>query len=219
MNREKKQVEEDQPAGAPDWMVTFSDCMTLLLTFFVLLLSFSTFGKKTLPGLGTSFARSLPSIGLTNIFEQDSMWQNDDTKHRQKVTKGTETRNLEDKPSSNFMSEKKALDFRNLKVFTTQSSNVFWANGSAISKSGKEILDALATFLHVVPSRVVISENGPNTNNSKGLQRAWKVVDYLTTQKRLKKQMFSITASTTMRDNDFSQRILEITLLERNIYE
>ena len=27
--------------GAPDWMVTFADMMSLLLTFFVLLLSFS----------------------------------------------------------------------------------------------------------------------------------------------------------------------------------
>ena len=33
----------DEPrAGAPDWMVTFADLMSLLLTFFVLLLSFSS---------------------------------------------------------------------------------------------------------------------------------------------------------------------------------
>ncbi len=33
---------DDAPAGAPEWMVTFADLMSLLLTFFVLLLSFST---------------------------------------------------------------------------------------------------------------------------------------------------------------------------------
>lgn len=32
---------EDAPMGAPAWMVTFADLMSLLLTFFVLLLSFS----------------------------------------------------------------------------------------------------------------------------------------------------------------------------------
>lgn len=39
----KKQ--EECPAGAPLWMVTFSDLVTLLLTFFVLLLSMATMDK------------------------------------------------------------------------------------------------------------------------------------------------------------------------------
>ena len=34
--------QEESKAGAPSWMVTFADLMSLLLTFFVLLLSFST---------------------------------------------------------------------------------------------------------------------------------------------------------------------------------
>lgn len=34
------------PGGAPEWMVTFSDLMSLLLTFFVLLLSFSSVNQK-----------------------------------------------------------------------------------------------------------------------------------------------------------------------------
>lgn len=34
-------AEEEQPAGAPAWMATFADLMSLLMCFFVLLLSFS----------------------------------------------------------------------------------------------------------------------------------------------------------------------------------
>ena len=47
---EEKQVQQEQkrekkqecPAGAPAWMVTYSDLVTLLLTFFVLLLSMAS---------------------------------------------------------------------------------------------------------------------------------------------------------------------------------
>lgn len=38
----KKKKEDEQAPGAPMWMATFGDLMSLLLTFFVLLLSFST---------------------------------------------------------------------------------------------------------------------------------------------------------------------------------
>ena len=42
MAGKKQKKQEEAPAGAPLWIVTFSDLMSLLLTFFVLLLSFSS---------------------------------------------------------------------------------------------------------------------------------------------------------------------------------
>jgi len=38
----KHDVPEDPPQSAPDWIVTFSDMISLLVTFFVMLMSFST---------------------------------------------------------------------------------------------------------------------------------------------------------------------------------
>lgn len=35
-------VESEEPAGAPDWIVTFADMISLLVTFFILLMTFST---------------------------------------------------------------------------------------------------------------------------------------------------------------------------------
>jgi flagellar motor protein MotB len=219
MARKKREVEEEQPAGAPEWMVTFSDCMTLLLTFFVLLLSFCGFDEEVFTGLSASFAKALPSVWPASATQQESMWINEQIRNMEQANKGTETRTFADKEASNFMKEKKPLDFQNLKVFSVPSSSFFWGNGIAISESGREMLDAFALFLRSTPSRVVISENGSDGNQNIALQRAWGVLEYLTRKKGIKKEMFSITSSTTMRRSPSSQRMLEITLLERSVYE
>ena len=44
---ERKKKKQDGPPGTPEWMVTFSDIMSLLVTFFVLLMTFSSFDSDT----------------------------------------------------------------------------------------------------------------------------------------------------------------------------
>lgn len=43
MAKKRKKKEEQKSGGAPDWMVTYSDMVTLLLTFFVMLLAMASF--------------------------------------------------------------------------------------------------------------------------------------------------------------------------------
>lgn len=42
MARKKKQEVEDSAPGAPDWIVTFTDMVSLLVTFFVLMMTYSS---------------------------------------------------------------------------------------------------------------------------------------------------------------------------------
>lgn len=51
MNRKKKQG----PKGAPKWMVTFSDLMTLILVFFILLFSMSVVDANRFEAIAESF--------------------------------------------------------------------------------------------------------------------------------------------------------------------
>lgn len=55
MSERKKPPEEQEP-GAPAWMTTYGDMVTLVLTFFVLLFSFSTVDAKKWEGLVSSFS-------------------------------------------------------------------------------------------------------------------------------------------------------------------
>jgi chemotaxis protein MotB len=211
-------IEEEEPGGAPEWMVTFSDCMTLLLTFFVLLLSFSSFDKETLPALGQSFAKSLPSIGLSGKNKLDSMYEKQPSNQEVKQAKGTEVPSNAVEQTTSFMKEKKPLDFQNLKVFTVESKDFFLGQGYAISKDGLEVLNSLSSYLKHRPGRIVISENGPDGKTSLGLQRSLTVMEYLTTQRAIDKARFNISCATTMRQPP-CKRQLEITLLDRSIYE
>ena len=40
--RKKRRHEDPGPPGAPEWVVTFTDMISLLVTFFVLLMTFSS---------------------------------------------------------------------------------------------------------------------------------------------------------------------------------
>jgi chemotaxis protein MotB len=46
--RDKTPTEEEEPPGAPEWVVTFTDMISLLVTFFVLLMTFSSMEEHDL---------------------------------------------------------------------------------------------------------------------------------------------------------------------------
>ncbi|KPK96083.1 hypothetical protein AMJ80_01985 [bacterium SM23_31] len=84
----KKKPEECPPKGAPAFMTTYGDMMTLLLTFFVLLISFSSIQEAEFRRAIGSFrgalgvmpyeqsileSRIVPIPGLTNLQESEIM--------------------------------------------------------------------------------------------------------------------------------------------------
>ena len=228
----KKQVEADEPAGAPEWMVTFSDCMTLLLTFFVLLLSFSSFDENIFRKLKAIFAKSLSTVSKETTSNKDAFLPTSPIQYLQEVTKGSEKPTLERGRESNLKKEEReATDSYNRKVFYISSGGIFWGKGTIISLQGRKTLSTLASFLKEVPSRVVISESGLTEEKKReqfGLPRAWAVMKYLTEKQGLDKKQFSISAMSTITPENFksielsktvkAERVLEIVLLERSIY-
>jgi chemotaxis protein MotB len=220
MAREKEKKEDDGPKGAPEWMVTFSDCMTLLLTFFVLLLSFSTFGPDKLTDLGKIFREAMPASGVAKPSSESTVWESVQFQNVEKLAEGTEARSDSEDKNDSYMIEKKPLDFRNLKVFSIPSDKVFWGNGTAITKDAKEMLDSLAKYINRMPSRLVVSENGPGTNQNIGFARALTIIKYMSENGGVKEDRIGISASSTVIKKRLQgQRMVEITLLDRNVYQ
>ncbi|HPF17937.1 MAG TPA: flagellar motor protein MotB [Thermotogota bacterium] len=72
----KKKKQEEQAAGAPLWMTTYGDMVTLLLTFFIALLAFSSISEgkfqEVASGITRVFSGSPPSVlmgGKTTVSE------------------------------------------------------------------------------------------------------------------------------------------------------
>ena len=231
MGQDRRQPPAEEGPSAPLWMVTFSDCMNLLLTFFVLLVTFSSFDTDVLTNLGLTFRNALPGI-----FEQkETSLDKDDLSPTTQLSavdthkKGSEKPTLTKGPEDSLKEETQLTDFRSRKIFLVPSKTIFLGRGMVISPAGKNILATMASFLKEVPSRVVISETVADSQDDKqlGLQRAWAVTEYLTTKQGLDKGQFSITASTLQENlkgiepansGVKTERMLEVVLLERSIY-
>ena len=236
MGRRKRQVEAEQQAGAPEWMVTFSDCMTLLLTFFVLLLSFSSFDERVFRRLKVFFSGALPTVSSEARRDKDAFLAAKQIQYTEELDEGSEKPTLATGAEDSIKEETEPVDFHSRKVFLIPSKKIFWGKGTVISLHGRKILSTMASFLKEVPSRVVIGENGQGDDEDSeqlGLQRAWAVMKYLTKKQGLDKRQFSLSATSTLNavrrtpNGGYSipdarprieNRTLEIVLLERSIY-
>ena len=232
MGFKKKQPPPEEAPGAPEWMLTFSDCMTLLLTFFVLLITFSSPGNNDIKGLGNSIAKFLPGFDWANKMYYDSMTKYLHFYPAENVETGSEKPTLEEGTKGNLKETVIPSDFNVAKVFSVSSKKVFCGRGTVISPDGRELMAAVGSFLRRIPNRVVICEHSQRVNTGTetiGLQRAWILMELLTKKQGLDKKRFSISENSVMEQKDFengrldqpgikAERSLEIIVLDRSIY-
>ncbi|MBS3734254.1 MAG: hypothetical protein KGY99_04935 [Phycisphaerae bacterium] len=179
------QPAEEGGGTAGDWIVTFSDCMTLLLCFFVLLLTFSSFEEIEAKRLAGAFdymtlhsvfpiKREIPSSIVPPIPRQQDQ-----------VREGAETPQDADWDRIEIpekLPEILALDaYKDRRVLSFRSSDMFWARGVTLTPEAENCLRMIATFVRQVPCRVVIRETSPQI----GLGRAAAVARYLADDAKL----------------------------------
>jgi len=207
----RRQPPPEEEPGAPAWILTFSDCMTLLLTFFVLLITFSAPGsgpvisqtrdvfRKIMPGLGRSDERYRSA--LLNILGVSSA---------EYSATGSEKPTSETAGQGSLKEDFGSRDLSNRRVFLMPSEKIFWGKGTTISSQGQDILETMAEFLKRLSDRVIISEgrydNGKK-GDSLGLQRAWVVLDYLAAEQHLGTDRFSLSVTGTVHREDAQARV------------
>jgi chemotaxis protein MotB len=220
MNRKK--IEPEENAGAPEWMVTFSDCMTLLLTFFVLLLSFSSFDRDSPIDIAESIGIQSPMPDNKTGSKSVSLATITRAKKIEEIAKGSKTPTLSDKAIGNITKKRRLTDYQRQKVFSIPSKEIFAGNASVINPKNIDVLKNMTIFLKAKPSRVVISEfspEDPHKSDRVSVQRAWSIMKFFI-DANVDASRFSITGSSMFVKNDnVKERQVIITLLEEDTYK
>ena len=211
----KKPQEEESGECAPLWMVTFSDMASLLMAFFVMLTTFSSFGPEESEVIrGIRDVALQPNYGIFEKPRKTSVASKSPAKSQ--ADKGSEKPTLEENSGGGF-SQKNLDDFRSKKVFLMESKTAFVANSGTLSPQGREFLSTLALFVKSMPNRIIISESGPDNNNAFGIARSMVALRYLVEQ-GISADYCNIGAIGISPSENFqSERMLEIFLLEEDI--
>ncbi len=217
-----QRTEEAGVEGCPEWMTTFSDCMTLLLTFFVLLMTFSSFSDQ---GQYKQDQMSFQdgAISLTeNTVKKTSVIPKDKSIQPTQAEKGSEAPvEAVEQLISSSRENPKDNETCAKRVFLLSSDDLFYGQSNVLKNEGKSNLRLLGQYIKLVQSRVVISENGPDAGGELcGAPRALAIMNFLEKECRLQSERMCISISGTAEAYHFSkQRKAEIALLERSTYK
>ena len=227
----KPQVEEEAANSVGEWIVTFSDCMTLLLCFFVLLLTFSSFEEIELG----QFAGHFKGSSHTSVFPVKREIKDSVVPPAERPVDHTEAGS--EKPTEaeikNIRRPRKPLyvvssdAFSNRKTFHIPSSELFWANGTGLKRRGRERLEMIADLMKKVPCEVVISESSSAPADARsgrpaelGIDRAWTLAEFFAARAQVPRGRFSIAASTSSPIKRFAgEPVIEIALTAGVAYE
>lgn len=165
-----KKKEEEQGGGAPEWMVTFSDAMTLLMVFFILLFSMSTIDEKKEAQLTTAFNKVFNGGGDNPIHGDsagdDILMNKDDQEVEQEKIQ------LEQKSLLNLLNdiinEKGLQDYvyaqiveRGVSVVLVDSL-LFQSGRADLKFESKEVLEDIAGVLNEIENQVIIEGHTDN---------------------------------------------------------
>lgn len=187
-----KMIKDDEcPEGLPGWLATFGDLMSLLLTFFVLLLSFSSTEEvkfnKAMGSLRASLGVFDSEPELSQPIRVAMPMVRGSVAQSQNIRKSAEEleKSLTDEGFEGDISLEGTASSLVIRIQTPVLYNI---GGAVLSRDIKPVLDKIVMLLKLLPNEVVVQGHTDNQPISRGrygsnwelsYQRAVSVVRYL----------------------------------------
>ncbi|MBT9172567.1 MAG: Motility protein B [Syntrophomonadaceae bacterium] len=201
----RKRKEASVPDGAPAWMVTYGDMVTLLLCFFVLLFSFSVIDQ-------VRFQQIMASIQIAFMGERGIMQASPEVSRQQHLELIVPHRFdevlvtyhvVQDFVQEERLEEMVSLRVEERGVVLEIQDQILFDSGRADLKPGAvPLLDKVAVILQRVPNKVIVEGHTDNvpistvffpSNWELSVGRAVRVVRALSEQRELDPRRFVAT--------------------------
>lgn len=169
MSRRRLKRQEDSSGGSPGWMTTFSDLMSLLLTFFILLYSMSTIDVLKFKNITNSLQAILSGVGqpvvidggynssdevpIDDLIERDEEIKSDVTSKKIRIMYDKVTSYVLDKG----LDAKVTVTSNKRGVFVDIKEAILFEPGKAeLKESGVQILKQLEGLVNDFDNEIVI---------------------------------------------------------------
>jgi len=182
-------------SGGASWLETYSDLVTLLLTFFILLYSMSTIDAQKYAAIVASFSKEMnPEVYYTGQGVTDDVTGNFDKTEEVEETEIDDMDQLytllKTYVDENNLSESVEVSKSEEYVFIRFSDDItFKGYSNTLNQSGKEILDVLSTGLGLVDEYIeeviiaghtaAVENDKSNIDRTLSTDRANAVLQYL----------------------------------------
>jgi len=221
MSNPRRDPPQEEGGPSNEWIVTFSDCMTLLLCFFVMLLSFSSFDAEDLTYVLDSFETSTNSSLFPNTRPPHEAYLEDHETYVDRTRQGSETPTddtLEPTISPRAPADALRGDaYRDCRVLSIPSDVLFWGRGTSLRPEGADLLARVARFLRLMPCRVVVGERpGAGTTADQAVARSIAVMDRLVADGKVPLGRFAVAAPGPAAGA--GEGVVRIAMLNREVY-
>lgn len=213
--RNKQRSQSDEPKG-DEWLATYSDCITLLLTFFVLLYSMSSVNEDKLKAISAALQSVLSGSSADSILEfnmnngevpvEGSEIKLDDNDifeevdenavMYEKIKKFVEEHGLED--IVEIREDKRGI------VMQLRDSILFESGKAELIMESKKILSTIGDMLNTIDNNIVVEGHTDNlpintykyaSNWELSAARAVNVVKYFVEEEKLSASRFTASGN------------------------
>ncbi|TDI83726.1 MAG: flagellar motor protein MotB [Caldithrix sp.] len=190
-DEKKKPEEEDDAPSSPAWMATFADMMTLLMCFFILILSFSSMELDKFKMAMGSLQGALGTLGVQKKLLPDQSWFSPNTQNTDQIKENSILDHIEkmrEQIKKEGLEDKISIEEEGGEVYIQMKDDMMFHSGKAelkptyfnlLSLIAKTFLaDAKQIRVEGHTDNIPIQTKEYQSNWELSIQRALNVVRY-----------------------------------------